>query len=461
MMLRCAWLCVAALLASLWLPVVGLELLRTPSLVPLASAQDQTPDPSSRLRVPIDGAPSFGPADALVTMVMFAEFECPFSGRAVPTLVELKQHYGDDLRIVFRHFPLDFHAQARPAARAAWAAHQQGQFWPMFDWLFANQARLGPAVYSAMATQLELDVERFERDMESAAANQALDSDVLEGQRIGVQGTPNFFINGRLVAGAQPLADFQLVIDAALAEAQALVDAGTPRADVYAVLMADGLEAAPVVAAPGRATPDPSVEMWVPIDDAAVDGSPNALVTIVIFSEFQCPFCSRVTPTLERVQETYGDDVRLVFRHRPLDFHDRALPAALAAVAAQNQGQFWEYSELLWANQHNLEEADLENYASQLGLDMERFRADRASAEARARIEADLALAERLAATGVPQFFVNGMRLRGAQPYEAFETLIDAQLAVARQAIQGGVDPHAIYDALQADAEQGPAPMLP
>jgi protein-disulfide isomerase len=423
-----------------------------------------TPDRNQEVRVPVAGFPTFGPDDALVTMVMFADFQCPFSSRVVATLVQLKQQYGDDLRLVYRHYPLAFHDQAVSAARASWAAQQQGQFWPMFDWLFANQMRLGPDVYVAMAGQLGMDIARFGQDMNSAAAQQAVDADLAEAQRVGVQGTPNFYINGRLVAGAQPIEEFQRVIDATLTEAQALVDAGTPRADVYAALQADALETTPVVppaAAPGRPTPDPSVEMWVPLDDAAVLGSASALVTIVIFTEFQCPFCARVTPTLQRVQETYGDDVRLVFRHRPLDFHDRALPAARAAVAAQQQGRFWEYSDLLWENQTAIQDADLEGYAEQLGLDIQQFRADRDSAETQARIEADIALAERLAANGTPHFFVNGIRLRGAQPYEAFVTMIDAQLAIARQAIEDGADADAIYEALQADAERGPAPMLP
>src|SRR5947207_529826 len=144
----------------------------------------------------------------------------------------------------------------------------------------------------------------------------------------------------------------------------------------------------------------------VPLGDSPARGGSAPRVTVVVFSEFQCPFCARVTPTLEQLLESYGGDVRLVFKHRPLPFHDRAMPAALAAEAAREQGKFWEMHDKLFANQRALGAAELESYAGEVGLDVARWKAALAGPGARARVEADAALADQLGVNGTPSFFI-------------------------------------------------------
>ena len=426
------------------------------------------PDPAQELRVPIGDSATKGGAEALVTIVEFSEFQCPFCSRVGPTLAQLQERYGDDVRVVFKHLPLDFHDRALPAARAAIAAQNQGKFWEYHDLMFENQRALGDAELLAYATQLGLNIERFQADMASPETQARIDADVALANQLQARGTPHFFVNGIRLVGAQPVEAFTRVVDEQLAIARAAIEGGAARATIYDTLQADagtevrmitppgGGQAAP----PARPTPDPAAEMYVPVEASAAKGPEDALITIVEFSEFQCPFCSRVGPTLQQIQERYGNDVRIVFKHRPLDFHDRATPAAAASIAAQNQGKFWEYHDLLFANQQALSDEDLIRYAEQLGLNIDRFRADMAAPETQARIAADVALAERLSAGGTPHFFVNGIRLRGAQPLEAFVTIIDAQLAIARAAVDGGAARATIYDTLQADAIRGPAPMI-
>jgi protein-disulfide isomerase len=152
-------------------------------------------------------------------------------------------------------------------------------------------------------------------------------------------------------------------------------------------------------------------------------------VTIVEFSDFQCPFCARALPTLKRIQETYGVNVRLVWKHLPLPIHRDAVAAALAAEAAGRQGRFWQFHDKLFANQDKLQRDALTGYARELELDTTRFEADMRAPEAQERVDADAAEALSLGVEGTPGFFINGRFLSGAQPFETFAAIIDQELA--------------------------------
>lgn len=153
--------------------------------------------------------------------------------------------------------------------------------------------------------------------------------------------------------------------------------------------------------------------------EVATDGFPTrggamAPVTIVEFSDFECPYCGRAHPLLAELLREFEGQVRVVFRNYPLSGHPRAMPAARAAVAAGEQGKFWEMADLLFEHQRQLEDEDLERYAQQLGLDMERFRADLRSPETQAAIERDREEGHRLGVEGTPSFFINGRRFSEA-----------------------------------------------
>jgi protein-disulfide isomerase len=182
--------------------------------------------------------------------------------------------------------------------------------------------------------------------------------------------------------------------------------------------------------APPRRGPDPAKAYPVNTKGSpAKGGSVDAPVTLVEFSDFQCPFCSRVTGTLEQVHRTYGDKVRIVFKHLPLRMHSKAPMAHAASEAANRQGKFWEMHDLIFKNQRDLSEERYIEYAGQIGLDTDRFKKDMASASVKARVDADAAEAERLGVTGTPGFFINGYFLSGAKPFSEFQKVIDAQLA--------------------------------
>jgi len=186
-----------------------------------ARADAGSPDPGARYTVKTDGAPVRGPEDAKVTLVEFLDFQCPFCSRVQPTLDQIRKTYGDQVRVVFKHLPLkSIHPQAAPAATAAEAAHSQGKFWEMHDLIFANQGQLGDAKYQEWAHQIGLDMDRFAKDLKSPAVAQRIDTDSQEAAKLGVSGTPAFFVNGRYLSGAQPFDRFKAVIDDELAKAK-------------------------------------------------------------------------------------------------------------------------------------------------------------------------------------------------------------------------------------------------
>lgn len=157
-------------------------------------------------------------------------------------------------------------------------------------------------------------------------------------------------------------------------------------------------------------------------------GPVNAPVTVVEFSDYQCPFCDRVQATLAEMRKKYGNDVRWVYKNLPLDFHPEAKPAAYAALAANKQGKFWEYHDMLWQRQASLGEKTYVAIAEELKLDMAKFNKDRASDDVKAQVETDLADAENMGARGTPHFVINGEQLSGAVPAAEFTRVIDAKL---------------------------------
>jgi protein-disulfide isomerase len=151
----------------------------------------------------------------------------------------------------------------------------------------------------------------------------------------------------------------------------------------------------------------------------------------VIFSEFQCPYCSKAKPAMREMIETYGDKLRMVFKHLPLGFHPNAKPAAKAALAAGRQGKFWEYHDELFENQRNLTPETFDKIARDLGLEMDKFNADMKDPALEQQITNDLAQAAKVGARGTPTWFVNGRRVVGARPFSQFKPIIEEELKKA------------------------------
>jgi protein-disulfide isomerase len=166
-----------------------------------------------RLRKSVEAiGPSRGSAQAAVTIVEFADFQCPYCSRAAATIEKVLAAYDGKVRLVFRHFPLSFHDKAPKAAEAGACADEQGKFWEMHDALFGSQ-ELEPDALKAQARRLGLDAAKFEECLDSGRMAALVKRDLVAGQKAGVTGTPAFFINGRVLSGAQPEDAFHRVID--------------------------------------------------------------------------------------------------------------------------------------------------------------------------------------------------------------------------------------------------------
>jgi protein-disulfide isomerase len=192
------------------------------SLRKTAAVSVQLERPASR-RVSLEtaGAPAKGPAAAKVTIVEFSDFHCPYCRGVQPTLNELLAKYGDRVRLVFRHFPVDtLHPAARRASEAAWCAQQQDKFWQYHDRLYLVGNDATPVTLARIATDVGLDASKFSACTAGKDAPAAVEQDIDQARRLNLNGTPTFFINGRPFIGRQPIENFTRVIDEELAHAQ-------------------------------------------------------------------------------------------------------------------------------------------------------------------------------------------------------------------------------------------------
>ena len=170
-----------------------------------------------RLAIDSSGHPALGPKDAPVTIVEFTDFQCPFCKASEATLKQLHDRYGDKIRLVHMDYPLPFHQHAHDAATAGRCANEQGKFWQFHDSLFANQGKLAPADLKATAKTLGMNSAKFDECFDKSKFDTEIKADQAVGEKVGVDGTPAFFIDGRPLTGAQPAPKFEDLIDDELA----------------------------------------------------------------------------------------------------------------------------------------------------------------------------------------------------------------------------------------------------
>ncbi|WP_224372772.1 DsbA family protein [Hyalangium versicolor] len=402
----------------------GAQVAAAPAAAP---APEAPPPPQQRpilsptvFKVPLEDSPTVGKADALVTMVEFTDFQCPFCGRANATIKQVQEDYGDRLRLIVKQHPLPIHPRARPAALAAVAAQQQGKFFEYHDKLFANQKSLDDASLETFAKEVGLDVKRWKKDMADPKIAAIVDRDEALAKSLGAGGTPAFFVNGRFFSGAQPIEVFRAAIEEELGKAQMMVNEGMKPSEVYASVLSHGVTAPP-------APPEPPVQK-VDLGSAPVKGAADAPVTLVAFSDFECPFCSRAANTVKQLEDEYQGKLKVAFKHQPLPRHPNAKLAAAASMAANEQGKFWEMHDKLFANQTSLDRASLEKYAQELGLDVAKFKASLDANKFEDYISKDAEQGTKVGASGTPTFFINGRQIVGAKPIEVFRRVIDEEL---------------------------------
>jgi len=351
---------------------------------------------------------------AQVEVVVFSDFQCPFCAQFAGPFRELQARGVDGARVTleFRHFPLaPIHPAAPLVHQASLAAKAQGKFWEMHDLLFADQRRAQRADLLGYAKTLGLDLARFERDMDSEAVKQAIAADMAEGDRRGVAGTPTFFVNGKEYAGTRTLAQLQALVSAA-ARAPNAPTAGAP-----AAARAPVATTATPLGAPSAASTD------VPVS-----------VDLVLYSDFQCPFCQQFSGPFRDLQTRGADGTRVnvTFKHFPLSIHPNAQLAHQAAKAAEAQGRFWEMHDVLFANPQRVQRADLVGYARQLGLDLARFEQDMDSDAVKQAIAADVAEGTTAGVSGTPSYTIDGKMYSGTRTLAQMKEMLGGAQRRAR-----------------------------
>lgn len=399
-------------------------------------------DPGVIYKVPRGHGPAEGPADALLTVVDWSDYACGYCNRAQETLDRLDRLYPGQIRWVHRILPLD--DDNTVAAEATLAAAAQGRFRPMHDRLYAVRGHVDRAAVEMIAQELGLDMIAFRAALDAGTYRPQVIEDIRDAQAIGVTGTPTFFINGHVVHGAAPLSVFAAVADQELARAFTI--AAARPTDLYEAAIAQGHPSADAPADANNDAPELDankayrVGLGLPGHQLGPD---HALVTIVEFSDFQCPYCAREAPVLAAVQKKYGDQVRVIYRHMGL--HRNSLLAAEAAMAAAEQGKFWAFHDQVFANFGHLTRPDLDGFAKAAGLDMQKFGAALDDRRYHDAIVQETAAAEALGVDGTPTMFLNGQPISGALDQDHLEKILNAVLANAKTAVGHGIPALDLY----------------
>ncbi|MDQ3250175.1 MAG: DsbA family protein [Chloroflexota bacterium] len=385
-----------------------------------------------------------GNPDAPITMIEFSDYQCPFCSRYfIETEPAINESYvrNGQVRVIFRDFPLEqLHPNAPAAHAAALCVADQGAaaFWSMHDQLFQTQAQWqalpDPNPYFAqLAATIGTDVDLYNTCVGEGAKTAIIEASLAEGQALGFSGTPSFhFIRAATdetfqLVGAQPYAQFASLLDA-------LVAGESPE---QATEPEPGSDEIPFWATAEGLTPNPEQPGYTAAGDP-YRGNPEAKVVVVEFSDFQCPFCRRHSEdTQPALDETFvaTDQIMWVFKNFPLDIHPQAPAAAVAAECAGDQGKFWEMHALLFANVAAWSISDpnsvLSDLAQQLALDADQFSACLSGEEAAQRVESDMADGTQFV-QGTPTFIVlfngEGRIIPGALPIDRFTTALQEVL---------------------------------
>jgi protein-disulfide isomerase len=331
-------------------------------------------------------------APEAVEIVLYSDFQCPFCKQFSQPIRDLMAKGVDGIpaKVTFKNFPLSFHPDAQLAAQAAMAAKEQGKFWEMHDLLFANQSALKRDDLLDYAKKLGLDLNRFQKDLDSEPIKDIIKSDEAEGTKRGVSGTPTFYIDGKPYSGTQTFDEMVKLIRGEQGLKRAL-------AELPDAVMSKGPEDAPVV--------------------------------LEFFADLESPVSRPAMEVLNEVMAQYPAKVRVQFRNFPLAFHPQAPLAHEAAMDAARLGHFWDFANYILGHQDSLREQDLIAYAGTLGLDENKFAETLQQKRYSGRVDADLADGAKRGVRGSPVVFVNAKRIDGVPSLKILTQYVEEELA--------------------------------
>ena len=328
---------------------------------------------------------------APVEVVVYSDFQCPFCKQFAQPIRELqaKGVEGVPTKVTFKNFPLPFHSDAQLAHQAALAAGEQGKFWEMHDLLFANQSALKREGLLRYAEKLGLDMNRFRKDLDSDRVKRGIEQEKAEGSRLGVNGTPTFFVGGKSYTGARSFEQLTQLVQGEERRKQAL-------AEISDALLSKGPEKAPVL--------------------------------LEFFADLESPVSRSASYVLDELISRYESKIRIQFHNYPLAFHPQAALAHEAAMVAARQGHFWQFANYILDHQESLREQDLIAYAGRLGLDQVKFAEVLQQHRYAARVDADLAEGFKRGVRGSPVIFVNDKRIDGVPSLATLTKYVEEEL---------------------------------
>lgn len=428
---------------------------------PAATPAATTAEPVAEAPVPIPISPtdpSWGSPDAPVTIVELADFQCPFCDHARTTLEDLKEAYGPSkLRVVWKHHPLSFHKDAAGAARAAGAIFVldgSDAFWAAHHALFNRQSTLADAT-----RQLMDRAAAAHKDLVPALAeaDKAIADDEAFAEAARVTGTPQFFVNGVRIAGAQPAERFKAVIDEQLQKAAALVAKGVPPNKVYGELTRAQYGVSNDK--PERldfSSPRAPEIFKLPVAKSPVRGPKDALATLVLVTDLSCESCRLFAANVAEVMATRKDKARLVIRfsrayRAPTD---AALHVAIEARSRKGEAAFWKAYDA-FANEKDPGDAALSRVAVSAGLPEKQALEAASARKHKAEIDADEESLDEAGTSWVPSLFVNG-HSASAFSSASLAKAVDQEIAAAEKIASAGTPRDKLYEKI-LEAAKPPA----
>ncbi|MCO4764259.1 MAG: thioredoxin domain-containing protein [Myxococcales bacterium] len=350
-----------------------------------------------------------GPDSATVKVVVMSAFGCPSCSQFAKAMDQAVVKYGDQVQFRFKHKIIPpQHPDSIIAAEAAMAANAQGKFWQMHDKLMANTFAIDRLSLDKYAKELKLNMRKFKKAMDSHKYRGQLTRDSVLANEVGAHSFPNILANGVRIAKPKDWDNLQKLIDGELKRAEELKKKGATAKNLYEKAIAGG-KFFPQYAGP---------KQNFNTSNSPTFGPKNAKIELVVFEDFQCPFCSKIAPNLKIFQKNNPKTVKIVYKHMPLtSIHADAQLASEASMAAHAQGKFWEYHDKLYANQQALKRADLERYASEIKLNMGKFKSDLDSGKHKAFIQSDASEGQRAGISGTPSVYINGYKYQGPRGY--------------------------------------------
>ncbi len=408
---------------------------------------------TNRYAVPVGQSFFSGPANAPITIIDFSDFQCPFSGRAVSVIEQLMKEYPQKIRHVYKYFPLAFHRIAKPAARAAVAAGNQGKFWEFYHAIYHRNDRLSRKMLEETAKKIGLDMERYKQDVASDATQAVVDADIALGHRFGVRGTPTLFVNGRRVVGAR-VDVLKRIIEDDLHRLSSM-NVST-KEGFYAAFIKNGRTH---FVKPPSPAPIVSQTIYRVLPPASVvsEGDKSAPVRAVFFMDYQCPYSRKVYETLKTIVAHKQNNFLRQFVMLPLSFHSHARRAAMAALVAANHHLFIPFSDKLFSTTHvwqNFSKEDFDDYLKaivvSLGVDEKQYEKEMRAKSTFVHLKEHEKFARSLGIHITPAVFINGRYIRGAYPISSFESVFaeEQQRAQLKRQSHQKLSPEELYVSL-------------